>query len=260
MPINKIFFEYDKSTYCFDPQQPLDISIPLSEGENQVNCYYAEPIRFQTYRIGNFVGSVAEGGSCNYQKISLTPHGNGTHTECYGHISADKEATIQNCLQQFLFFAQLVSVVPIFQNGDSIITLSQIEPLLTAPMPEALIIRTLPNTPEKLHKKYSNTNPTYLESAVCEFLAKKDVKHLLLDVPSADKEKDGGKLLAHKSFWQFPNAIRKSCTITELVYVNNDIPDGNYLLNLQIISLQTDASPSKPILYALQEISPKKKA
>jgi arylformamidase len=78
--------------------------------------------------------------------------------------------------------------------------------------------------------------------------------HLLIDLPSVDRESDGGKLLAHKAFWQFPERIRKNCTITELVYVADTIQDGLYFLNLQITSLEMDASPSKPVLYNLTEV------
>ena len=34
-----------------------------------------------------FTGSVAEGGSVNFRNIAFNPHGNGTHTECLGHIT-----------------------------------------------------------------------------------------------------------------------------------------------------------------------------
>jgi len=37
--------------------------------------------------------------------------------------------------------------------------------------------------------------------------------------------------------------------------VPDSMEDGNYILNLQIASLQTDASPSKPVLYSAKLIS-----
>jgi hypothetical protein len=40
-------------------------------------------------------------------------------------------------------------------------------------------------------------------------------------------------------------------TITEMVFVPDAVADGIYLLNIQIASLETDASPSKPVLYPL---------
>ena len=40
-------------------------------------------------------------------------------------------------------------------------------------------------------------------------------------------------------------------TITELIYVPEEVTDRQYLLNLQIAPFENDASPSKPILYAI---------
>jgi arylformamidase len=61
-------------------------------------------------------------------------------------------------------------------------------------------------------------------------------------------------LAAHHTFWQYPAQPRTHCTITELIYVNNSIPDGLYLLNIQIASFEIDASPSKPVLYSLEPL------
>jgi len=78
------------------------------------------------------------------------------------------------------------------------------------------------------------------------------IKHLLLDVPSVDKEQDGGKVANHKLFWDLDGEPKKHHTITEMIYVPDSAKDGLYLLNLQIISLEEiDASPSKPIIYPL---------
>ena len=44
---------------------------------------------------------------------------------------------------------------------------------------------------------------------------------------------------------------RLDSTITELIYVNDSVSNGTYLLNLQIASFENDASPSKPILYKI---------
>jgi kynurenine formamidase len=247
-------FTFDNKKYSFNSAKPIDISIPLDAGENRVNCYYAEPIKIETISFGEtFVGSVAKGGACNYQKVSLTPHGNGTHTECYGHISKEK-VTINQCLNQFHFLATLVSISPSkLPNGDEVILLKDIQEKLGNSKCNTLIIRTLPNNQSKKTHQYSNTNPPYLEPSVGKFLAERGIEHLLLDLPSVDRESDEGVLSVHHGFWNYPKSPRKHCTITELIYVPNTLEDGDYLLNLQIISLEMDASPSKPILYRISE-------
>jgi len=234
---------------------PLDISLPLKEGSNNPNCYWAEPVKFETISAANFIGSIKAGGNVNYQKLTFAPHGNGTHTECYGHLSADESATINKSLRQFHFVAELISVTPEkLDNGDSVIGLHQVKEKIKHAKAEALIIRTLPNSDSKKTQQYSGTNPPYFEEAVTEYLAKQGVNHLLVDLPSVDREVDEGKLLAHKAFWNIPHNTRKGSTITELIFVDNSIPNGLYLLNLQTTSLEMDASPSKPILYKLEEV------
>lgn len=240
-----------------DLSQPLDISIPLNEGGLNPTCYYAEPVKFKTIEMGDFIGSVQRGGSVNYQKISLTPHGNGTHTECYGHLVADTKATLNSLLNTFHFIAEVISLPPqTTRDGDAVITLESLKQKVKYDGVKAVVIRTLPNDDRKKSKHYSGTNPPYLEAALTDYLAERGVEHLLLDLPSVDKEVDGGALSAHKAFWRLKGNIRMHSTITELIFVPDQVQDGLYLLNLQITSLEIDASPSKPVLYKLTEFLP----
>ena len=252
-------FPHAGRSYTYDPAAPIDISLPLAPGLDQVNCFWAEPVQFDTIRVGSFVGSVALGGSTNYQRVHLTPHGNGTHTECYGHISPDPAATLNQCLRRFLFVARLVSVAPRPQpNGDLVVMLADVQAALalqSGPTPEALVLRTLPNDAAKRQRHYSGTNPTYVEPALAHFLVEQNVQHFLLDLPSVDREEDAGQLLAHHAFWRYPAQTRSGATITELIFVPDDVPDGLYLLNIQVTSLELDASPSKPVLYALAPVA-----
>lgn len=245
---------FNNRTFSADFNKALDISLPLHSGDNNPSCYWAEPVKMETIRAGDFVGSVKEGGSVNYQKLTITPHGNGTHTECYGHISAD-EATLNQCLTNFHFVAEVITVKPEEAlSGDFIITRKAIAEKIKTPSVQAVVIRTLPNDDSKKNRQYSGTNPPYLDHDAAAYVAENGIEHLLIDLPSVDRESDGGKLPAHKAFWQFPECIRKNCTITELIYLHDSIQDGLYLLNLQITSLEMDASPSKPVLYKLTEV------
>jgi kynurenine formamidase len=297
----KIQYSINNKSYTADLSKPLDISIPLQAGNQDkiqdkilnANCYHAEEPLFETIRFeGIFVGSVAEGGVCNYQRISLTPHGNGTHTECYGHLNDQEKnnVTINQCLKTFWFVARLISLKPtqltekhltntlqneefsqlkqIAEIGDEVVLrkdleekLNEIENIENSIPYEALIIRTLPNSEAKKTRQYSGQNPPYLEPSIGKFLANKNINHLLLDLPSVDKEWDKGKLSVHKGFWNILDTdkdrisdfskARKDTTITELIFVDEKIKDGVYLLNLQIPSLEIDAVPSKPVLYRM---------
>ncbi|MEO1262512.1 MAG: cyclase family protein [Bacteroidota bacterium] len=274
---------FNEQSYQADLTKPLDISIPLVDETEQTNCFYAPLFETSPVRAGDFVGSTAEGGPLNFLNLKLNPHGNGTHTECVGHIAqpadfdTDKKIvfTINQSLRRFHFFAKLATLYPTRQaNGDRVILPVQMQEILQPGETEALILRTMPNDDRKMRLSYSGTNPPYIDPKAMKYLVDCGVQHLLLDLPSVDREEDGGRLLAHKAFWQYPdngqnkvkieniaeqNAprrvqdfVRKNCTITELIYATNEIEDGLYLLNLQIAALEIDASPSKPILYQLK--------
>jgi kynurenine formamidase len=137
------------------------------------------------------------------------------------------------------------------ENGDFVFTKKQLELALNNLNPEAIVIRSLSNGLNKLTMQYSDTNPPYILEEAIHYLNEIGVQHLLVDLPSIDKENDEGKLLAHHAFWQYPNNTQFQKTITEFIYVANEVNDGTFILNLQIASFENDASPSKPILYKI---------
>ncbi|MEQ9186235.1 MAG: cyclase family protein [Cryomorphaceae bacterium] len=232
-----------------DWSKGIDISIPFRTDLKATSAWYVGPIEIEPVRMGDWVGSIEEGGSVNFRNIKLNPHGNGTHTECVGHI-APECFSINQHLKKWMFDAQLITVEPESRGADKVISKAQIEAALGANRPEAVVLRTLPNDAGKLSLHYSNTNPAYLEASAAAFLAEIGVEHLLLDLPSVDREEDGGALAAHKAFWKYPIAPRMQATITELIYVPSHVPDGNYLLNLQVAPIENDASPSRPVLFS----------
>ncbi|MBF4470645.1 cyclase family protein [Flavobacterium sp. HJJ] len=253
----KASIQHNNNMFKVDLSKPIDISIPLTNtDENPIAWYLEKPI-IEPVVFGDWIGKVSEGkSSTNFNNIFFNPHGHGTHTECLGHITRDFYS-INQWLKQFFFLAELVSVVPEMQGEDLVITRNQIKKALGVKTPEAIIIRTLPNFKIKKSLKYSNTNPPYLAEDAAHFIRESGIKHLLIDLPSVDKEHDEGKLLAHKAFWKVKDVndlnpdARLDCTITEMIFVPDEIEDGSYLLNLQIASFENDASPSKPVLYSI---------
>lgn len=248
----KTKIETNSKVYQIDLKQPIDISIPLRASKSNVNAWYLEEPKIEPVTVDDWVGSVAEGSAVNFNSIWFNPHSHGTHTECVGHIT-DKVHSINQNLNQFFFLAELVTVPPQKQNGDFVISKKQLQFALGNKKREALIIRTLPNTREKLTKQYSHTNPPYLLEEAAIYLKEKEVKHLLIDLPSVDRESDEGKLLSHNAFWNTSGKLRLDATITEFIFVPNTVEDGTYFLNLQIAPFENDASPSKPVLYKVLE-------
>lgn len=252
----KATIEHNGATFTVDLSQPIDISIPLTNNEQNPIAWYIDKPIIEPVKMGDWVGKVSEGSSTNFNNIFFNPHGHGTHTECLGHITRDFYS-INQALKQFFFTAELVSVQPEEQGEDLVITKLQIEKALEGKTPEALVIRTLPNALDKKSKNYSNTNPPYIEEAAAVYIRECGIKHLLIDLPSVDREQDEGNLLAHKAFWNVKDVnnlnpdARHDATITEMVFIKDEVKDGSYLLNLQIASFENDASPSKPTLYKL---------
>lgn len=244
-----IKFIRNGQTYSVDLGQPIDLSIPLLEGPNAVNCFWAPQVEYNPVVAGDFIGDTTQGGLVNFFNIRVNPHGNGTHTECVGHI-AQERILLGDCLQKHHFFAKLVTLYPTrTDDGDRVIFHNQLTEILQPGEAEALIIRTMPNDGLKLRQNYSGTNPPYLHWQAAEYLVRAGIEHLLLDLPSVDREEDGGRLLAHRAFWQYPHATRRNCTITELIYAAPEVSDGYYLLNIQTAAFQLDASPSRPVLF-----------
>ena len=245
--------QLDESHYILT-EEGYDLSLPLSNDANNPLAWYVSPPTFEPVRADGYVGAVAEGGSVNFRTITFNPHGHGTHTECLGHITKEIFSINQH-LKEFFFTAEVITLTPEkewneeHQCWDEIISLTQLKNRLTVEKTEAVILRTMPNEREKKHKNYSNSNPPYLSVETIEHFNELGVQHLLIDLPSVDREMDGGKLAFHHAFWQVPNSPQYHKTITEFIYVDENVPDGSYLLNLQVAAFENDAAPSRPVIY-----------
>jgi kynurenine formamidase len=240
------------NSFKVDLLQPIDISMHLGASKKNVSAWYLGAPKIAPAQIGDWIGSVQHGASVNFNTIEFNPHAHGTHTECVGHITKEFYSVNQS-LKQFFFLSELITIAPTRSKTDFVISKKQLQFALAGKRPESIIIRTLPNTSEKLSQQYSNTNPPYFLEEAALYLRSIGVKHWLVDLPSVDKEKDEGQLLAHHAFWNTSGNIRLDATITEFIFVPNHVADGSYLLNLQIASFENDASPSKPILYKITD-------
>lgn len=248
-----ITITHNSVAYTTDLSKPLDISLPMQGSSSNVNAWNVAPPRISPYTHGEFIGKVSEGASVNFNDIFFNPHAHVTHTECLGHITKEF-FSVNEALSRYFFLAELITIAPEKYQEDLVITRGNLESALTIPGCEALVVRTLPNSSEKVTHQYSDTNPPYLQEQAARLLVDRGIEHLLVDLPSVDKEKDGGALRAHKAFWDLEGNKRTGATITELVYIAEHIPDGLYILNLQMAPFENDASPSRPVLYPLWKV------
>jgi kynurenine formamidase len=255
-----------------DLSQPVDLAVPLDFFGPQPRHFGAPPASARPLQVGDFTGAVAHGASCNCEVITLTPHCNGTHTECVGHLTRERVDAFR-VAPAGLIPALVVSVKPeaagaclessdpVPQAGDGLITRRALERAWgRAPFEaRALIVRTLPNPLAKRTRDYSGQAPPYLSREAAELLVERAILHLIVDLPSIDREHDAGRLTAHRTFFglapgatALAGATRPDATVTELAFVPEALADGAYLLELQVPALGGDAVPSRPLLYALQ--------
>ena len=241
---------YQGSSYRIDISSPIDLSIPIGRQAGP-NAFYLSQPDYETVEAGGFIGNVHRGGSCNVENIFFSPHGNGTHTECAGHVS-EEPIYINDVLKNFFFLARLISVQPELNETGHCVTARQLSAVMQSNLEgaESVIIRTLPNDEGKRTFNYSGANAPYIHRDAVAYLNEIGIKHLLTDLPSLDKE-DDANLSAHKVFFKPDGQWAKDKTVTEMIYASDKVPDGLYWLNLQIVSFESDASPSKPILYAI---------
>jgi kynurenine formamidase len=259
----KLTLEKDGRRYSFQTEKGMDLSISMNP--NGPRAWYVAPMRIEPVRTEQFLGSVAEGGAVNFRDVYFNPHGHGTHTENVGHI-IDTDFPVVNSIGSSHFMAKLITVELMKQDamqdstkdvsqdasqGDWVVNEQSLEGFDLKV--EALIIRTKPNDHSKVQRQYSGTNFPYLTIGAMQRIVDAGVQHLLIDLPSVDREEDGGALEAHHLFWNVPAEPNFQKTITELIYVPNEIADGTYLLNLQVSNFANDAAPSRPMLFDLAE-------
>lgn len=233
--------------FTIDLSKPVDLTIPVGRSAGP-NAFYLTEARFNTVEAGGFIGSVSRGGSCNCEDIIFNAHGDGTHTECAGHITGDF-VSINKTLQQSLFFARLITVKP----QDNRISDEDVRSAMhSQEFPsEALIVRTLPNDSGKLNRNYSGANPPWFTEEAIRYINSLGVKHLITDLPSLDKE-DDDRLTAHHAFFKPDGQWQLDRTVTEMIYAPDTVKDDLYIVEIQIAGFESDASPSRVRIYELK--------
>jgi kynurenine formamidase len=268
----KIHIDILETQYCIDTSRIDVISIPMNFHGSQPNTYDVDKASAKAYEAGSFIGDTRRGGGCNFEEYRLITHCNGTHTECAGHISFDR-IHVNRFVNDLLIPSTLISIEPLpadrteesydppKNTGDLLITAGSLKSKLKSGNSDflnGLIIRTLPNSEEKLRRQYSRMHPPFFSAEAMEYIVEIGVDHLLIDIPSVDRTFDEGRLTAHHIFWNVPlrsheidagNCSRK--TITEMIFADNRIPDGRYFTSIQIPDFMADAAPSRVLIYPL---------
>ncbi len=195
-----------------------------------------------------------------------------------GHLT-DARLSITDCLTDSRFPGQLVTIEPELAStaSDTSYAAPIIDPdrLISRPLLEqainreidslALVIRTLPNPGTKRTASYGGQHDSirapFLTHEAMRLIVELGIEHLIVDLPSVDRLNDEGRLGNHRIFWRLPaegklvgpvseweKHPRIGCTITEFVYIPDEVADGAYTVEIQIPPFKSDAAPSRVFL------------
>jgi hypothetical protein len=268
-------FQFEDQWILADTSKPISLAHQIVPNEEPtVSAFYLSAASSSAVEAGDFIGDTRRGGSVNCEVLHIATHGNGTHTEGVGHIT-DARIPVTNALPAPLMLTVLLNVTPVRlkdvkesysgrRDGDDwVITARALEDAWQKSntfnlSPPAFAIRACKDFFEDEKALFSGKNPPYFTDQAMGWVRAMGASHLLTDVPSVDREDDGGGVCAHRIFWELkdktdePSGEAKARTITELCNIPKDLPEGIYLLNLQLPPVKSDAVPSWPMLYETQ--------
>jgi len=275
-----------------DLSSPIDLSSPVDFDDGGERAFGLPPATRAPFVAGAFVGDVRQGGSVNCEVLRLSPHGDGTHTEGVGHLLQER-VWVDDVAPRALLLARVVTVEPttLRSSGDAyagchadddrVVTRAALAAVWPQGAASALEIRTrAPGTAvgdARARSKLSRSelsrsglashSPPYLTDDAARLLRERAIDHVLIDLPSLDRDDDGGALSAHRIFFGLlpaqttlheagdDGAAIRSRTVTELCRVPAHATDGLYLLSLGVAPLFSDAAPSRPLLFELSPLA-----
>lgn len=264
-----LVLEWEGRTAEVRLDRATDCSLRFTDAPWGGRAWYVSPMARTPVRWDEWVGSVELGGSVNFMDLTLNPHGQGTHTECLGHVTRER-VDLSVAEQPGWVLMLLATLEPQQQpNGDHTVEPFALRAALEAAggahwasQNPAVALRTgAADREARLQRQHSRANSPYWNPLAMEVLVANGIDWLLVEEPSVDREEDGGALAAHRVFWglepgetEVDRAQRPQALLTELAFFPEHCPDGWYALNLQLAPLANDAVPSRPVIYPLNWI------
>lgn len=270
----KVFVEIGGARREVDLGRAFDIGIVLDFEGEQPQAFGLAKASATVVAGGTFVGDTRQGGSVNCEGFTLYPHGNGTHTEGVGHITKERISVADVDLPP-LMAATLLSV-PLRRLGqlqesyegrwgpaDLVVSAADLREAAARVAVESEFLQAIVLRVERGAEfigpkaNHSGINPPYLTGEAVQWLREVGCDHLLVELPSIDREDDGGTVPNHRLFFgAFEEPVSKESrqrTITELVQTSPHMEDGPFVLSLRLPRLRSDAVPSRPVLYPFKD-------
>lgn len=258
--------------YAVRSEHGVCIATPIRFDGPQPNAFGLPRASAAPFTTGDFVADTRVGGSVNCEVVTLAPHGNGTHTECVGHIAIDR-LVVTDMLPSKLWTAAVVTVASTRladtpdtyapgQPTDRVVDAGALRNALSrvadADACDAVVVR-VDELEGLATRTWSDETPPYFTTEAMTLLAAGRWRHLVTELPSVDRDDDGGALLNHRTWWGVPEDRHVDSpserTITEMVAVPDAVGDGLYALSIEIPAFVLDAAPSRPWLFPLRALS-----
>ena len=185
---------------------PVDLSVPVNPHSGLPRAWYKGPATAEPVRTDSWTGSVAEGGSVNFRDVTFNPHAHGTHTETREHIRDafhPIDALARSGALPFLMPALLVEAMPESRStahGDDCRPSERLGDRCADVQrwaPSAVLLRC---TTGDVHRDWSTRTARIWRPVLPSGSSTLSIEHLLIDLPSVDREIDGGVLRAHTPF------------------------------------------------------------
>ncbi|NNE70739.1 MAG: hypothetical protein HKN29_10310, partial [Rhodothermales bacterium] len=232
MPLTLIRFFVNNRAWLADMTRPVNLARPLVLDGSGPSWFGAPSPKETPLEMPGFPGRVSDGGSVNVSRLEFAPHCTGTHTESSAHLTT-RANPVSRLVTPGLLPASLVTM----HDGTAGAMTAGLDGVEKGFL-EALVVR--------------QPTPFAFDPDALTLAVRHGVQHLVVEASSVDPEDDGGRLAAHRAFWQLTSGPIEGTsvrTITELARVPAGLTDGPYLLDLQIPDMVTDAVPSRPVLY-----------
>ena len=227
---------------------------------------------------GVFIGDVEQGGSCNVDILHLSPH-KLTHLQTETHIIS--EGTNISDLGLIEGFALVVDLSgwmglekdeTLDSNGrksTNSISVAQLQYAVDEAIGQVLspeqrfnllAIKTRLSL-DREDTDYTGRDPLHLEPEVAQFIHDyheivgnpgRQIQTLILDLPSIDREDDGGLLLAHRNYFGIKDGKSQGekRSLVEFAYLRG-LETGLYYCQIHPYPIQTNAIIVNPVFYPL---------
>ncbi len=247
----KVDWSLGDQRFRSDLSQGVDLTRYLHLHGPQARCFAADPATAEPQMWQGTPLLLEHGSPVQSMILQTTIHGNGTHTESSRHVTSDgpylgdiAPSRLMTCLVLHISHLGAIAI------SDDTLALAM-EPY---PRTEALVLRCL-DTSVPQYPDFGGMDIPYLSADAMTYLADRGIEHFLTDLPSVDPEQDGGALAAHHAFWAGDRETdRRQSTITELLHIAPDQPEGIYLIQIAPLLLDLDAAPSRVIIYQTEKL------